>query len=173
MIINRCWLTLHDRVLLKSRLFQPNVCCLPFSCCPCNSVLFVLSVQEEEDGSEDDGDTKTQVNVSVRAEFGVFSFMDPMDEEVEGFISPVDELSPSKTSTDMGLSNLHSASMWVQRQRDALLAYCRRKSQHFTLHFLFFFTLCCFTHFAFSISGWTLTSSDVENGKKNATTSSF
>uniref|UniRef100_A0A1A8HF66 Family with sequence similarity 13, member A n=1 Tax=Nothobranchius korthausae TaxID=1143690 RepID=A0A1A8HF66_9TELE len=70
-----------------------------------------IPVIEEEDGSEDDGDTKTQFNVSVRPELGVFSFMDPMDEEVDGFISPVDELSPSKTTADMGLSNLHSASM--------------------------------------------------------------
>uniref|UniRef100_A0A1A7YNY6 Family with sequence similarity 13, member A n=1 Tax=Iconisemion striatum TaxID=60296 RepID=A0A1A7YNY6_9TELE len=70
-----------------------------------------IPVIEEEDGSEDDGDTKTQFNVTVRPELGVFSFMDPMDEEVDGFISPVDELSPSKTTADMGLSNLHSASM--------------------------------------------------------------
>ncbi|XP_017262040.1 protein FAM13A isoform X3 [Kryptolebias marmoratus] len=70
-----------------------------------------IPVIEEEDGSEDDSDTKTQINVTVRPELGVFSFMDPMDEEVDGFISPVDELSPSKTSADMGLSNLHSASM--------------------------------------------------------------
>ncbi|XP_013863243.1 protein FAM13A [Austrofundulus limnaeus] len=74
------------------------------------TALFFDDIKEEEDGSEDDSDTKTQVNVSVRPEFGVFSFMDPMDEEVDGFISPVDELSPSKTSADMGLSNLHSAS---------------------------------------------------------------
>lgn len=70
----------------------------------------VVSVQEEEDGSEDDSDTKAPLNVTIRPEFGVFSFMDPMDEEVDGFISPVDELSPSKTSGDMDLSNLHSAS---------------------------------------------------------------
>uniref|UniRef100_A0A1A8J394 Family with sequence similarity 13, member A n=1 Tax=Nothobranchius kuhntae TaxID=321403 RepID=A0A1A8J394_NOTKU len=75
------------------------------------TALFFDDIKEEEDGSEDDGDTKTQFNVSVRPELGVFSFMDPMDEEVDGFISPVDELSPSKTTADMGLSNLHSASM--------------------------------------------------------------
>lgn len=69
-----------------------------------------VSAQEEEDGSEDDGDSKAPVNVTTRPEFGVFSFMDPMDEEVDGFISPVDELSPSKASGDTDLSNLHSAS---------------------------------------------------------------
>ncbi|XP_037546585.1 protein FAM13A isoform X2 [Nematolebias whitei] len=69
-----------------------------------------IPIIEEEDGSEDDSDTKAQLNVTIRPELGVFIFMDPMDEEVDGFISPVDELSPSKTSGDMDLSNLHSAS---------------------------------------------------------------
>ncbi|XP_032418813.1 protein FAM13A isoform X6 [Xiphophorus hellerii] len=67
-----------------------------------------IPVIEEEDGSEDDGDTKTQFTESIQPELSVFSFM---DEEVDGFISPVDELSPSKTTADMGLSNLHSATM--------------------------------------------------------------
>ncbi|XP_054875817.1 protein FAM13A isoform X7 [Poeciliopsis prolifica] len=67
-----------------------------------------IPVIEEEDGSEDDGDTKTQFTENIQPELSVFSFM---DEEVDGFISPVDELSPSKTTADMGLSNLHSATM--------------------------------------------------------------
>ncbi|XP_017160816.1 protein FAM13A isoform X7 [Poecilia reticulata] len=67
-----------------------------------------IPVIEEEDGSEDDGDTKTHFTESIQPELSVFSFM---DEEVDGFISPVDELSPSKTTADMGLSNLHSATM--------------------------------------------------------------
>lgn len=69
-----------------------------------------MSLQEEEDGSEDDGDTKTQFTVTVRPELGVFSFLDHTDEDLDGFISPVDELT-SKNSTDMRLSNLHSATM--------------------------------------------------------------
>uniref|UniRef100_A0A3B3XBN5 Rho-GAP domain-containing protein n=1 Tax=Poecilia mexicana TaxID=48701 RepID=A0A3B3XBN5_9TELE len=67
-----------------------------------------IPVIEEEDGSEDDGDTKTHFTENIQPELSVFSFM---DEEVDGFISPVDELSPSKTTADMGLSNLHSATM--------------------------------------------------------------
>lgn len=72
---------------------------------------FDLSVvlQEEEDGSEDDGDSKTQCTVTVRPELSVLSYLDHMDEEVDGFITPVDELSPSKHTMDMRLSNLHSA----------------------------------------------------------------
>lgn len=70
-----------------------------------------LCFQEEEDGSEDDADTKTQFTVTVRPDLSVLAFVDHMDEEVDGFISPVDDLSPSKNPTDMGLSNLHSATM--------------------------------------------------------------
>lgn len=67
-----------------------------------------LLPQEEEDGSEDDGDSKTQFAVSVHADVSVLSFLDHIEEDVDGFISPVDELSTAKT-TDMRLSNLHSA----------------------------------------------------------------
>ncbi|XP_043969339.1 protein FAM13A isoform X4 [Gambusia affinis] len=72
------------------------------------TALFFDDIKEEEDGSEDDGDAKTQITENIQPELSVFSFM---DEEVDGFISPVDELSPSKTTADMGLSNLHSATM--------------------------------------------------------------
>ncbi|XP_013764735.1 protein FAM13A isoform X3 [Pundamilia nyererei] len=70
-----------------------------------------IPVIEEEDGSEDDGDAKTQFTVTVRPDIGVFSFLEHADEEVDGFISPVDELSPSKNTMDTRLSNLHSATM--------------------------------------------------------------
>ncbi|XP_029949146.1 protein FAM13A isoform X2 [Salarias fasciatus] len=68
-----------------------------------------IPVIEEEDGSEDDGDAKTQFTVTVRPDLSVLSFLEHMDEEGDGFISPVDELSPSKNALDMRLSNLHSA----------------------------------------------------------------
>ncbi|XP_061573999.1 protein FAM13A isoform X2 [Cololabis saira] len=74
------------------------------------TALFFDDIKEEEDGSEDDGDTNTQFNVTVRPELSVFSFLEHMDEDVDGFISPVDELA-SKNSTDTNLSNLHSATM--------------------------------------------------------------
>ncbi|XP_068178247.1 protein FAM13A isoform X2 [Antennarius striatus] len=68
-----------------------------------------IPVIEEEDGSEDDGESKTQFTVSVRPDFTVLGFLDNTEEEAGSFISPVDELSPSKNTTDMRLSNLHSA----------------------------------------------------------------
>ncbi|XP_067441001.1 protein FAM13A isoform X2 [Thunnus thynnus] len=71
--------------------------------------LFFDDIKEEEDGSEDEGDSKTQFTVTVRPDLSVLSFLDHMDEEADGFISPVDELSPSKNTIDMRLSNLHSA----------------------------------------------------------------
>uniref|UniRef100_A0A671W0D2 Family with sequence similarity 13 member A n=1 Tax=Sparus aurata TaxID=8175 RepID=A0A671W0D2_SPAAU len=73
------------------------------------TALFFDDIKEEEDGSEDDGDSKTQFTVSVQPEISVIGFLEHMDEEADGFISPVDELSPSKNTTDMRLSNLHSA----------------------------------------------------------------
>lgn len=75
------------------------------------TALFFDDIKEEEDGSEDDGDSKSQFSVTVRPDLSLFGFLDHMDEEMDGFISPVDEFSPSKTTTDMRLSNLHSATM--------------------------------------------------------------
>uniref|UniRef100_A0A3Q2CBH0 Family with sequence similarity 13 member A n=1 Tax=Cyprinodon variegatus TaxID=28743 RepID=A0A3Q2CBH0_CYPVA len=77
------------------------------------TALFFDDIKEEEDGSEDDGDTKNHFMENIQPELSVFSFM---DEEVDGFISPVDDLSPSKTTTDMGLSNLHSATQELVEQ---------------------------------------------------------
>lgn len=69
-------------------------------------------MQEEEDGSDEDNDNRTQfAQLTVRPELSMLGFLDHLDEEVDGFISPVDELSPSKNSTDMRLSNLHAATM--------------------------------------------------------------
>ncbi|XP_070712639.1 protein FAM13A [Pempheris klunzingeri] len=73
------------------------------------TALFFDDIKEEEDGSEDDGDSKTQFTVTVRPDLSVLGFLDHMDEDTDGFISPVDELSPSKNTTDMRLSNLHAA----------------------------------------------------------------
>ncbi|XP_060782477.1 protein FAM13A isoform X2 [Neoarius graeffei] len=67
-----------------------------------------IPVIEEEDGSDED-DNRTQV--TVRPEVSMLGFLDHLDEEVDGFISPIDELSPSKNSTDMRLSNLHAATI--------------------------------------------------------------
>uniref|UniRef100_A0A673NC09 Rho-GAP domain-containing protein n=1 Tax=Sinocyclocheilus rhinocerous TaxID=307959 RepID=A0A673NC09_9TELE len=63
--------------------------------------LFFSDTKEEEDGSDDDNDTRTHM----------LGLLDQLDEDTDGFISPVDELSPSKNTTDMRLSNLHAATM--------------------------------------------------------------
>ncbi|XP_058239556.1 protein FAM13A isoform X3 [Hemibagrus wyckioides] len=74
--------------------------------------LFFDHGKEEEDGSDEDNDNRTQfTQLTVRPELSMLGFLDHLDEEVDGFISPVDELSPSKNSTDMRLSNLHAATI--------------------------------------------------------------
>ncbi|KAL4640443.1 protein FAM13A-like [Arapaima gigas] len=73
--------------------------------------LFFDNVKEEEDGSEDDCDAKTPLSVTIKSDFSMLGLLDHLDEDVDGFVSPVDDLSPSKNSTDMRLSNLHSATM--------------------------------------------------------------
>ncbi|XP_020773404.1 protein FAM13A-like isoform X1 [Boleophthalmus pectinirostris] len=75
------------------------------------TALFFDDIKEEEDGSEDDSDAKTQVTMTIKPDLTVLGLMDHLDEEGDGFISPVDDLSPSKNSADMGLSNLHSATI--------------------------------------------------------------
>uniref|UniRef100_A0A673FYE8 Family with sequence similarity 13 member A n=1 Tax=Sinocyclocheilus rhinocerous TaxID=307959 RepID=A0A673FYE8_9TELE len=73
--------------------------------------LFFSDTKEEEDGSDDDSDTRTQFTVTVKPELTMLELLDQLDEDTDGFISPVDELSPSKNTTDMRLSNLHAATM--------------------------------------------------------------
>ncbi|KAK7161304.1 hypothetical protein R3I94_004092 [Phoxinus phoxinus] len=70
--------------------------------------LFFSDTKEEEDGSDDD-DTRTQFTVTVKPELSMLGLLDQLDEDTDGFISPVDELSPSKHTMDMRLSNLHAA----------------------------------------------------------------
>ncbi|XP_050971244.1 protein FAM13A isoform X1 [Labeo rohita] len=73
--------------------------------------LFFSDTKEEEDGSDDDSDTRTQFTVTVKPDLSMLGLLDQLDEDTDGFISPVDELSPSKNTTDMRLSNLHAATM--------------------------------------------------------------
>lgn len=72
-----------------------------------------ISPQEEEDGSEDDSGVKPDVTVMIKSDFGVRSFLDQLEDDADGFISPVDDRIPSRSSQDMGLSNLHAASTYV------------------------------------------------------------
>ncbi|XP_026059381.1 protein FAM13A-like isoform X8 [Carassius auratus] len=73
--------------------------------------LFFSDTKEEEDGSDDDNDNTTEFTVTVKPELSMLGLLDQLDEDTDGFISPVDELSPSKNTTDMRLSNLHAAPM--------------------------------------------------------------
>ncbi|CAL8329965.1 unnamed protein product [Merluccius merluccius] len=75
--------------------------------------LFFDDIKEEEDGSEDDGDSRPQVPASDRPNLSMLGFLDQLEEEAaDGFISPLDDLSPTRSTThDMRLSNLHSATM--------------------------------------------------------------
>ncbi|XP_063166466.1 protein FAM13A isoform X2 [Candoia aspera] len=72
---------------------------------------FFKEIKEEEDGSEDDSSVKPDFTVTIKSDFGVRSFLDQLEEDADGFISPVDDRVPSRSSQDMGLSNLHAASM--------------------------------------------------------------
>uniref|UniRef100_A0A670YW60 Family with sequence similarity 13 member A n=1 Tax=Pseudonaja textilis TaxID=8673 RepID=A0A670YW60_PSETE len=72
---------------------------------------FFKEIKEEEDGSEDDSGVKPDFTVTIKPDLGVQSFLDRLEDDVDGFISPVDDRISSRSSQDMGLSNLHAASM--------------------------------------------------------------
>ncbi|KAM9331110.1 protein FAM13A [Gastrophryne carolinensis] len=67
--------------------------------------------EEEEEGSEDDTNVNTDFAVTMKTGFSVRSFLDQLEDEADGFVSPVDDKTPSKSSQDLGLANLHSASV--------------------------------------------------------------
>ncbi|KAL1023770.1 hypothetical protein UPYG_G00045890 [Umbra pygmaea] len=77
--------------------------------------LFFDDIKEEEDGSDDESESpnkpQAQLTVTVNPDFSMTGFLEHLEEESDGFISPVDESSPSKNTTDMRLSNLHFATM--------------------------------------------------------------
>ncbi|XP_065453567.1 protein FAM13A isoform X10 [Chrysemys picta bellii] len=70
-----------------------------------------IPVIEEEEGSDEDSTVKPDFTVTLKPDFSVRSFLDQLEDEADGFISPVDDKMPSKSSQDMGLSTLHAASM--------------------------------------------------------------
>ncbi|XP_030420712.1 protein FAM13A isoform X6 [Gopherus evgoodei] len=72
---------------------------------------FVKEIKEEEEGSDEDSTVKPDFTVTLKPDFSVRSFLDQLEDEADGFISPVDDKMPSKSSQDMGLSTLHAASM--------------------------------------------------------------
>ncbi|XP_041072194.1 protein FAM13A isoform X2 [Carcharodon carcharias] len=67
--------------------------------------------KEEEDGSEDDCNARTDFAVTGKPVFTIRSFLDQLDDDADGFVSPTDDKAPTRCSLDLRLSTLHSASM--------------------------------------------------------------
>ncbi|XP_073457036.1 protein FAM13A isoform X3 [Aquarana catesbeiana] len=70
-----------------------------------------IPVIEEEEGSEDDSNVNNDYAVTMKPGFSVRSFLDQLEDEADGFVSPVDDQTPSKSTQDLGLGNLHAASV--------------------------------------------------------------
>ncbi|XP_062493573.1 protein FAM13A isoform X6 [Pezoporus occidentalis] len=72
---------------------------------------FFKEIKEEEEGSEEDSNVKPDLTITMKTDFNVRSFFDQLEDDADGFVSPVDDKMPSKNNQDMGLSNLHEASI--------------------------------------------------------------
>uniref|UniRef100_A0A663N091 Family with sequence similarity 13 member A n=1 Tax=Athene cunicularia TaxID=194338 RepID=A0A663N091_ATHCN len=72
---------------------------------------FFKEIKEEEEGSEDDSNVKPDFTITVKTDFNVRSFLDQLEDDADGFVSPVDDKMPARSNQDMGLSNLHEASI--------------------------------------------------------------
>ncbi|KGL83184.1 Protein FAM13A, partial [Tinamus guttatus] len=72
---------------------------------------FFKEIKEEEEGSEEDSNLKPEFTITMKTDFNVRSFLDQLEDDADGFVSPVDDKIPSKSNQDMGLSNLHEASI--------------------------------------------------------------
>uniref|UniRef100_A0A8D2NH31 Family with sequence similarity 13, member A n=1 Tax=Zonotrichia albicollis TaxID=44394 RepID=A0A8D2NH31_ZONAL len=70
-----------------------------------------IPIIEEEEGSEEDSNVKPDLTITIKTDFSVRSFLDQLEDDADGFVSPVDDKIPSRSSQDMGLSNLHEASI--------------------------------------------------------------
>ncbi|XP_054058328.1 protein FAM13A isoform X2 [Rissa tridactyla] len=72
---------------------------------------FFKEIKEEEEGSEEDSNVKPDFTITMKTDFNVRSFLDQLEDDADGFVSPVDDKMPSRSNQDMGLSNLHEASI--------------------------------------------------------------
>uniref|UniRef100_A0A8C2TAX7 Family with sequence similarity 13 member A n=2 Tax=Coturnix japonica TaxID=93934 RepID=A0A8C2TAX7_COTJA len=70
-----------------------------------------IPIIEEEEGSEEDSNVKPDFTITMKTDFSVRSFLDQLEDDADGFVSPVDDKIPSRSNQDMGLSNLHEASI--------------------------------------------------------------
>ncbi|XP_053462053.1 protein FAM13A isoform X2 [Nycticebus coucang] len=68
-----------------------------------------IPIIEEDEGSEDDSNMKPDFEVTLRMDFSARCFLDQLEDDADGFISPMDDEIPSKCSQDTGFSNLHAA----------------------------------------------------------------
>ncbi|XP_037991122.1 protein FAM13A isoform X4 [Motacilla alba alba] len=72
---------------------------------------FFKEIKEEEEGSEEDSNVKPDLTITIKTDFSVRSLLDQLEDDADGFVSPVDDKIPSRSNQDMGLSNLHEASI--------------------------------------------------------------
>ncbi|XP_053920293.1 protein FAM13A isoform X4 [Cuculus canorus] len=72
---------------------------------------FFKEIKEEEEGSEEDSNVKPDFTITMKTDFNVRSFLDQLEDDADGFVSPVDDKMSSRSNQDMGLSNLHEASI--------------------------------------------------------------
>ncbi|XP_076192863.1 protein FAM13A isoform X6 [Aptenodytes patagonicus] len=72
---------------------------------------FFKEIKEEEEGSEEDSNVKPDFTITMKTDFNVRSFLDQLEDDADGFVSPLDDKMPSRSNQDMGLSNLHEASI--------------------------------------------------------------
>ncbi|XP_063277390.1 protein FAM13A-like isoform X5 [Prinia subflava] len=72
---------------------------------------FFKEIKEEEEGSEEDSSVKPDLTITIKTDFSVRIFLDQLEDDADGFVSPVDDKMPSRSSRDMGLSNFHEASI--------------------------------------------------------------
>ncbi|XP_063277388.1 protein FAM13A-like isoform X3 [Prinia subflava] len=70
-----------------------------------------IPIIEEEEGSEEDSSVKPDLTITIKTDFSVRIFLDQLEDDADGFVSPVDDKMPSRSSRDMGLSNFHEASI--------------------------------------------------------------
>nr|XP_021405008.1 protein FAM13A isoform X5 [Lonchura striata domestica] len=70
-----------------------------------------IPIIEEEEGSEEDSNVKPDLTITIKTDFSVRSFLDQLEDDADGFVSPVDDKMPTRSSQDMGISNLHEASI--------------------------------------------------------------
>lgn len=84
---------------------------------------------------------KPDLTITMKTDFSVRSFLDQLEDDADGFVSPVDDKMPSRSSQDMGLSNLHEASMYVEFPGNFKKLFLAKKAFYLSEKCLGFFCL--------------------------------